>query len=115
MDSKLVTTTKSKSKAKPKALAVGDRVTFTGDVLRVLGGEERSLLVMIEGSADKVVRTIKASTKEILPRHDRIFGGGRNCKRRSDHICSDRISRCHVRHLNLLRKYWQLTAGRQHL
>jgi hypothetical protein len=55
---------------KPKGLGVGDRVTLKGDVLRVLGGEERSLLVLIEGSADKVV--IKSSW---FDRGDKLRGG----------------------------------------
>src|SRR5579872_5799241 len=54
MDDEPVKTTKSKSKATPGGLGVGDRVTLKGDVLRVLGGEDPTLLVLTEGSADKV-------------------------------------------------------------
>ena len=44
------------SKARLKGLGVGDRVTLKGDVLRVLGGQEpTTLLLLTEGSADKVV------------------------------------------------------------
>lgn len=46
---------KSKAKPKPPALKVGDRVAFKGDVLRLLSGDEPSLLIMIEGSGVKVV------------------------------------------------------------
>lgn len=47
-----------RSPRKPRFIKAGDRVTFTGSVLRVLSGDERTLLIMVDATGVKL--TIKA-------------------------------------------------------
>lgn len=43
-----------KNSTRSKSIEVGDRVTFTGVVLRVLEGEDRPLLILINGNGVKL-------------------------------------------------------------
>ena len=43
-----------KTAARATSVKVGDRVTFAGTVLRVLEGEDRPLLILVEGNGVKL-------------------------------------------------------------
>jgi hypothetical protein len=45
---------RGKAQAKSRPLKVGDRVTFTGNVLRFVSGDQTSLLILVDGSGAKV-------------------------------------------------------------
>ena len=55
MNAEFITPKTKTTKVKPRPLKVGDHVTFAGSVLRVLDGEDRPLVVRIEGSGAKIV------------------------------------------------------------
>lgn len=45
---------RTKARSTDKRIQVGDRVTFKGEVLRVLPGDERSLLIMVRANGVKL-------------------------------------------------------------
>jgi hypothetical protein len=47
-------TERRKTKAPSKGVKIGDRVTFSGQILRVLPGDERPLLIMIDANGVKI-------------------------------------------------------------
>lgn len=49
-----VQTTRAKARSSDKRIRVGDQVTFEGEVLRVLAGDERPLLIMVRASGAKL-------------------------------------------------------------
>ena len=55
MRTELAIPPKRSSAPRSKALKIGDRATFAGSVLRVLPGEDRPLLIMVEATGVKLI------------------------------------------------------------
>ena len=54
MQSSVHSPARTKARSTDKRIGVGDHVTFDGDVLRVLAGDERPLLIMIKANGVKL-------------------------------------------------------------